>query len=121
MSTIGNIIWILTGGIAGAILWCTAGLLLCVTVVGIPFGIQCFKIASLQLAPFGRRIVSDPGGVVMGVLGNIVWVILCGWVLAAAHVTMGLIFAVTVIGIPFAIQSFKLAALSLAPFGKRVV
>jgi uncharacterized membrane protein YccF (DUF307 family) len=114
MSTIGNLIWILTGGIVGAILWCVAGMLLCVTVVGIPFGIQCFKIASLQLAPFGRRIVNDPGGAVM-------WVILCGWILAAAHVAMGLIFAVTIIGIPFAIQSFKLAALSLAPFGKRVV
>ena len=121
MSTVGNIIWILTGGIVGAILWCVAGTLLCVTVVGIPFGIQCFKIASLQLAPFGRRIVSDPCGAVMGILGYVFWVILCGWILAAAHVAMGLIFAVTIIGIPFAIQSFKLAALSLAPFGKRVV
>ena len=121
MSTIGNIIWILTGGIIGAILWCAAGLLLCVTVVGIPFGIQCFKIASLQLAPFGRGIEGDPGGAVMGALGNIVWVILFGWVLAVAHVAMGLMFAVTIIGLPFAVQSFKLAGLSFAPFGKRVV
>jgi len=78
MSTIGNLIWILTGGIVGAILWCVAGMLLCVTVVGIPFGIQCFKIASLQLAPFGRRIVNDPGGAVMGILGNIVWLSCAG-------------------------------------------
>lgn len=121
MSTIGNIIWLVTGGFAGAILWCIAGMLLCITIVGIPFGIQCFKIAGLQLTPFGRRVIGDGGGAAMSVLGNIVWIVLIGWVLAVAHVAMGIAFAATIIGIPFAVQSFKLAALSLAPFGKRVV
>ncbi len=120
MSVIGNILWILTGGLASALMWCTAGLLLCLTIVGIPFGIQCFKIAGLQLAPFGRRVVGDGEGSTMGVLGNVLWVLLIGWILALGHVAMGVVFAVTIIGIPFAVQSFKLAALSLAPFGKRI-
>lgn len=121
MSVIGNIIWILTGGLVGAIMWCVAGLLLCLTVIGIPFGVQCFKIAGLQLAPFGRRVVNDGDGNVLGVLGNVLWVLLVGWILALGHVAMGIVFAVSIIGIPFAVQSFKLAALSLTPFGKRIV
>lgn len=121
MSTIGNIIWILTGGLAGATMWCAVGAALCVTTIGIPFGVQCFKIAALQLAPFGRQVVNDGDGSTLGVIGNVLWVLLVGWILALAHVLMGVVFALTIIGIPFAVQSFKLAALSLAPFGKRVV
>jgi uncharacterized membrane protein YccF (DUF307 family) len=121
MSVIGNIIWILTGGLVGAIMWCAAGIALCITVVGIPFGVQCFKIAGLQLAPFGRQVVSDGEGSTLGVIGNVLWVLLIGWILALAHVAIGIAFAVTIIGIPFAVQSFKLAVLSLAPFGRRIV
>jgi uncharacterized membrane protein YccF (DUF307 family) len=102
-------------------MWCAVGAALCVTTIGIPFGVQCFKIAALQLAPFGRQVVNDGDGSTLGVIGNVLWVLLVGWILALAHVLMGVVFALTIIGIPFAVQSFKLAALSLAPFGKRVV
>lgn len=118
---LGNLAWLLLGGIVIAILWMVAGLLLCVTVIGIPFGIQCFKLAGFQLAPFGRHVeVAGTGGCSM-VLGNILWILLFGWELALANLVCGLLFAVTIVGIPFAMQSFKLAQLSLAPFGMTVV
>ena len=118
---LGNLAWFLLGGFLIAILWVIAGLLLCVTIIGIPFGIQCFKLAGFQLAPFGRHIeVAGTGGCSM-VFGNILWIVLFGWELALANVIAGVVFGVTIIGIPFAMQSFKLAALSLAPFGMTVV
>jgi uncharacterized membrane protein YccF (DUF307 family) len=106
---LGNIIWIVFGGLISAILWFIAGILCCITFVGIPFGIQCFKIASFVLSPFGR-----------GFVGNIIWIILLGWELCIAHLTVGLIFCITIIGIPFGKQHFKLAKLSLVPFGARI-
>lgn len=119
MSTIGNIIWIIFGGLAGAIGWCVSGVILCVTIIGIPFGKQCFKMASLQLAPFGKEVKSTGSGA-MGFLGNIIWLIFFGWELALGNAIMGILFAITIVGIPFAKQSFKLANLSLMPFGKEV-
>jgi uncharacterized membrane protein YccF (DUF307 family) len=120
VSLIGNIIWIIFGGLAGAIGWCIAGLICCVTIIGIPFGVQCFKIARLQLAPFGRQVV-DGRGSSFGVIGNILWILFIGWELALANVITGIFFAITIIGIPFAKQSFKLATLSLLPFGKEII
>jgi Predicted membrane protein len=120
MSVIGNIFWILCGGLISSILWAVAGLILCVTIVGIPFGLQCFKIAGLTLAPFGRNVESGDFGA-MGLLGNILWIIFLGIELALCHIGFGLACAVTIIGIPFAIQHFKLAKLSLMPFGARII
>jgi uncharacterized membrane protein YccF (DUF307 family) len=119
MKFIGNIIWLLFGGIIAAILWALAGLLLCVTIIGIPFGVQCFKIAGFVLWPFGKEIdlgYSGAGGLIF----NIIWLIVFGWEFAIAHVVIGAIFCITIIGIPFGLQHFKLAMLGLIPFGARI-
>lgn len=119
MNFIGNIIWLLFGGIIAAILWCLAGLILCLTIVGIPFGVQCFKIAAFVLWPFGKGVEIGNFGV-GGLLFNIIWLIVFGWEFAIGHLVIGLIFCVTVIGIPFGLQHFKFAKLGLIPFGARI-
>ncbi len=118
---LGNLAWLVLGGLVSAILWGVAGLVLCATVVGIPFGIQCFKLAGFQLAPFGRHVETAGRGGCSMVLGNVLWILLFGWELALANLAAALVFAVTIVGIPFALQSFKLAQLSLAPFGMTIV
>lgn len=119
MSFIGNLIWLLLGGIFAALLWMVAGLILCVIIIGIPFGVQCFKIAGFVLWPFGREVQLGHFGA-GGLLLNIIWLLLLGWELAVTHVVIGAIFCVTIIGIPFGIQHFKLAMLGLLPFGARI-
>lgn len=118
MKTIGNIIWFLFGGFFGAILYFIAGLLFCVTVVGIPVGVQCFKKAGLMLWPFGKQIVY--GDSVFSFLVNVIWLIIFGWWFALVYLIIGLVYCITIIGIPFGKQCFKLSKLSLAPFGARV-
>ncbi|MCL2366942.1 MAG: YccF domain-containing protein [Oscillospiraceae bacterium] len=119
MRFIGNVLWLIFGGIVEALLWFVIGLLLCVTIIGIPFGTQCMKIAGFVLWPFGREVIVGGFGV-MGALGNIIWIIVCGIVLAVSHLAFALIFCVTIIGIPFGIQHFKMAQLSLIPFGAQI-
>lgn len=119
MRTIGNIIWILCGGILTAIGWALAGILFYITIIGIPLGRQAFKMASLTLAPFGKTIVY--GGGAPSLFANIVWVILIGAWEALAYVFAGGLFCITVIGIPFGLQLFKMAKLSLLPFGAQVI
>ena len=119
MSLIGNIIWLVFGGILGAIAWFIAGLLLCVTIIGIPFGVQCFKIAGFALWPFGRDVEIGNFGA-FGLLLNILWVIILGWELAVFHLVFGVILCITIIGIPFGLQHFKLSMLGLVPFGARI-
>lgn len=118
MNLLGNIIWLLFGGIIGAIVWFLAGLLWCLTIIGIPFGLQCFKIAALVLWPFGKEVELGTFGA-GGLIFNIIWLILFGWELAIAHLITGLIFCITIIGIPFGLQHFKLAKLGLIPFGAK--
>lgn len=119
MRFLGNIIWLLFGGIVAAIGWFIAGLILCITIVGIPFGVQCMKISALVLWPFGKEIELGNFGV-GGLLFNIIWLIFFGWEFAVAHFVTGLIFCVTIIGIPFGLQHFKLAKLGLIPFGANI-
>ena len=119
MNFIGNIIWLVFGGILAAILWLIAGLILCLTIIGIPFGLQCFKIAQFVLWPFGREIELGNFGV-GGLLLNIIWLIFLGWELAITHLVIGVIFCITIIGIPFGLQHFKFAQLGLIPFGARI-
>jgi uncharacterized membrane protein YccF (DUF307 family) len=119
--TIGNIIWIVFVGIWAAISWWVTGAILIILIVTAPFGRQCFKLANLSLWPFGRTTVADPTAPRLGVVGQVLWIVLAGWWLALGYALSGIVLCVTVIGIPFGIQSFKLAVLSLAPFGKRVV
>ena len=118
MRTIGNIIWIVFGGIISAALWAFAGIVFYITIVGIPLGRQAFKMAELTLAPFGKTIVY--GGGAPSVLANIVWVVVIGFWQALIYVVAGGIFCITVVGIPFGVQLFKMAKLSLLPFGARV-
>ena len=118
MRTLGNILWILLGGLIIAIEWALVGLVLCVTIVGIPLGVQAFKMAGLTLTPFGRTVIY--GGGVGSALVNVLWVLLAGWWMALSYVAAGLVNCVTIIGIPFGIQSFKMAKLALFPFGAQV-
>jgi uncharacterized membrane protein YccF (DUF307 family) len=119
MKTLGNLIWLIFGGIIAAFLWIIAGLLLCVTIIGIPFGVQCFKIAEFVLWPFGREIYPGNFGI-MGFLGNIIWILVLGIELCIAHLLIGLVFCITIVGIPFGLQHFKLAKLALIPFGAEI-
>ena len=129
MSIIGNIIWILLGGIWMSVGWVAAGVIMYITVIGIPWGRSCFEIARFTLFPFGHEAMSrelvtgkeDVGTGAAGMVGNIVWLLLAGWWLALGHLAAGLITCLTVIGIPFGIQHFKLAGISLMPVGKTVV
>lgn len=116
MSFIGNVIWLVFGGFIAFLGWALAGLLWCITIIGIPFGLQCFKIAGLVLWPFGKEVELGHFGA-GGLIGNIIWLILFGWGFALYHLCIGLIFCITIIGIPFGLQHFKYAMLSLIPFG----
>lgn len=113
-----NVLWIIFGG--GFLIWLEyvlVGLLLCLTVVGLPFGVQCFKIAGLGLLPFGKDIHRDTSVPLFGTLGNVLWFIVAGVWIFLSHIGLALGLAVTIIGIPFAIQHVKLALLALWPFG----
>jgi len=120
MRFIGNIFWFILGGVVLAILWFLAGLICCITIIGIPLGIQCFKFASLMLWPFGRDIDFSRAGV-GSFLINILWILFLGWELALSAVVIGLVYCLTIIGIPFGLQAFKFAKLALMPFGARIV
>ena len=119
MKFIANLIWILCGGLLSAIGWWLAGLLWCITIVGIPVGLQCFKLSSISLNPFSKEIV-DEGGVVSCLL-NIIWFLVSGLELAVGNFVIGCLLCITIVGIPFGLQFFKIARLALFPFGARVV
>ena len=119
MSILGNLIWLVFGGLIMALAWVVAGLLLCLTLIGIPFGVQCFKIAGFILLPFGRDIIPGNFGVI-GTIGNILWILFCGLWLALAHFFLGLALCLTIIGIPFGLQHFKVAKLAMIPFGAQI-
>lgn len=118
MGCLGNILWFIFGGAVSGISWCLAGCLWCITIVGIPVGVQCFKFASLSFFPFGKDVVY--GGGTVSFVVNVVWLIVSGWVLALEHLVFGVLLCVTVIGIPFGLQHFKLAKLALMPFGAEI-
>ena len=111
MRVLGNILWIILGGLAIAIGWALVGLILCISIIGIPFGIQAFKMAGLTLTPFGKTV--QYGGGVGSALANILW-------MALGYLGAGVLNCITIIGIPFGIQSFKMAKLALWPFGAQI-
>ena len=117
MKTIGNILWFLFVGIGSAIAWFILGVVWCITIIGIPFGKQCFKFATLSAFPFGKTADMNFG---RHFIANVLWLILGGFGLFIGYLFAGILFCFTVIGIPFGKQCFKLAKLSLAPFGARV-
>lgn len=119
MGCLGNMLWFIFGGFISGLSWCVAGLLWCITIIGIPVGLQCFKFASLSFFPFGKDVIY--GGGAGSVILNVLWLILSGLPLALEHVVLGAVLCVTIIGIPFGLQQFKLAKLALMPFGAEVV
>lgn len=122
MNTLGNVIWLILGGLLTALEYLVASILLMMTIIGIPFGLQTLKFALLALWPFGRTIIStsSPSGC-LATLMNILWILLGGIWISLTHLLFGILLYLTIIGIPFGRQHFKLASLALAPFGKRVV
>lgn len=122
MKLLGNIIWILFGGLFIALYYFMFGLLLCLTVVGIPFGLQLMKMAGFALWPFGHEVQAGPqDSGCLSVCMNILWIIFGGIEIALTHLGLGVMFCVTIIGIPFGLQHFKMALLALVPFGKIIV
>lgn len=117
MRILSNIIWVLTGGWILTILWAFFGALLCVTVIGIPFGLQCFKAAKLSFFPFGKRVILD---FAKHPVANLIWVFLGGWEMAIAYFVAGVINCITIIGIGSGIQCFKMMKLAFCPFGAKI-
>lgn len=121
MTIILNILWFIFGGFLISLAYILGGIILCITIIGIPFGIQCFKLSVLGLAPFGREIrETEPPGGAIAVIMNIIWIILPGLELALTHLFLALLFAITIIGIPFASQHLKMTRLAILPFGFRI-
>ena len=119
MSCLGNIIWMIFGGFLAGLGYIIGGLLVCLTIVGIPFGVQAIKLGVATMSPFGREIVPNQNAADSAhVILNIIWAILFGWEIALAHLLHGLLLYITIIGIPFGNQHFKLIPLALAPFGR---
>jgi len=119
MSLIGNIIWLVFGGFIAGLFYIIGGLVLCLTIVGIPFGVQTIKLGVATFAPFGREVQEfENANSVGNIIFNMIWIILFGWEIAVAHLVHGIILAITIVGIPFAKQHFKLIPLALLPFGR---
>jgi len=124
-----NLLWIVFGGLRMAIGWVIAGVIMAITIIGLPWTRAAFNIASYTLLPFGQKAVSraeyfgrqDLGTGLLGVLGNVLWLVLAGWWLALAHLVTAIMLAVTIVGIPFAWAHVKLAGLALWPIGKMIV
>lgn len=119
MSLLGNIIWLIFGGLLSGLGYVFGGVLLCFTIVGIPFGVQAIKLGVATFMPFGREIVElDDANSPLRVIFNVLWIVFFGWEIALAHLVHAAILAITIIGIPFALQHIKLIPLSLLPFGR---
>ncbi|QEC51674.1 uncharacterized membrane protein YccF (DUF307 family) [Anseongella ginsenosidimutans] len=122
MSIIGNLIWLIFGGIFICIEYVLAGIVMLLTIIGIPWGLQCFKLAALALWPFGREIrETQPSAGCLSTVLNIIWIFVGGIWIALTHLVFGILLAITIIGLPFANQHFKLMRLAFTPFGKEIV
>ena len=121
MNTLLNIIWLVLSGFWLFLGYVIAGVVMCVLIVTIPWGIASFRIARYALWPFGREVVTKPTSGVWSVLGNTVWIILAGWWLALAHVVTAILLCITIIGIPLGIANFKMVPISLLPLGKEII
>ncbi len=121
MKTILNVLWLVLSGFWLAIGYALAGVIMCVFIVTIPFGIASFRLANYVLWPFGRAVVRKPGAGAASTVGNVIWFVLAGLWIAIGHVGTGILLCLTVIGIPLGLANFKLAAVALAPLGKEIV
>ena len=121
VKTLLNLLWLVLCGLWLAIGYVLAGVLMCILIITIPFGIASFRLASFTLWPFGRTLVPKPGAGAGSFLGNVLWFVLAGLWMAIAHIVTGILLCVTIIGIPLGIADFKLAAAAIAPLGKDIV
>jgi uncharacterized membrane protein YccF (DUF307 family) len=119
--TIFNVVWLVFSGIWLAIGYAVAGVVMCVLIVTIPFGIASFRLSNYVLWPFGRTVIRKPNAGAASTVGNVIWFVLVGLWMALAHVMFGVILCLTVIGIPLGIANFKLATVAIAPLGKEIV
>lgn len=121
MSLLGNLVWLVFGGLLMSACYFVMGLLYCITIIGIPVGVQLFKLGLLSLSPFGHDVV-DRGGAMgcWSIFLNVLWIVFGGLEMALTHAVIGLLFCITIVGIPFGMQHFKLAVLALTPFGKEI-
>ncbi len=121
MKTLGNIIWVIFGGFMIALEYFIAGFLMLITIIGIPFGIQAFKLGILALWPFGSKVTNDESSIgCLSFAMNIIWFIVGGFWITLTHLFWGILFCITIVGIPFGKQHFKLVHLALVPFGKKI-
>ncbi|MGA7937148.1 MAG: YccF domain-containing protein [Kovacikia sp.] len=122
LSLLGNLIWLVFGGFISGIGYIIGGLGTCLTIIGIPFGIEAIKIGFATFTPFGREVVRNSGAdSTLALILNIVWIVLFGWGIALSHLLWGVLLAITIVGLPFAKQHFKLLTLALWPFGHDLV
>lgn len=121
MRAVLNIIWLVLCGWWMALLYVIAGVVMCVLIITIPFGLQAFKLAGFMLWPFGRTVIRRPDAGAGSFIGNVLWVVLVGWELAIGHLVSAFLLAITIIGIPLALANLKLVPISLLPFGRTVV
>ena len=122
MSLIGNIIWLIFGGFFTGLGYIFGGLVLCLSIIGIPFGLQAIKLGIATFAPFGKEVEKIPqANSLVSLVFNVIWIILFGWEIALINLGFGLLLAITVIGFPFALQHFKLTVMALFPFGHRLI
>lgn len=122
MSIFMNILWLLLGGIFTAVEYIASSLAMMITIIGIPFGLQTLKLSLLALCPFGKRIETTPeAGGCLSIIMNIIWILIGGIWISLTHLLLGIVLCITIIGIPFGRQHFKLAGLALSPFGKHIV
>ena len=121
MRFIGNILWFILGGFLVALVYFIVGLLMCITIIGIPFGVQLFKLGAYALWPCGHELVNGPGepGCLSTVM-NLLWILLGWWEIAVIHLVCGLLCCITIIGIPWGLQHFKMAIGAIFPFGKEI-
>ena len=121
MKFLGNLLWLVFGGLLVAVIYFIVGLLMCITIIGIPFGVQLFKLGAYAFWPFGHELVNGPGepGCLSTVM-NLVWILVGWWEIALIHLFFGLIFCATIIGIPWGLKHFSLALNSVFPFGKEI-
>jgi uncharacterized membrane protein YccF (DUF307 family) len=121
VKTLLNIIWFVLAGLWLALGYVLAGIICCILIITIPFGIASFRMASYALWPFGRTVVDKPTSGAFSVIGNVIWVIVAGWWLALGHIVTGIAQAITIIGIPLALANWKMVPISLLPLGKQIV
>ena len=121
MKTLLNLIWLVLAGFWLALGYVLAGIICCILIITIPFGIASFRMASYALWPFGRTVVDKQTAGAWSVIGNVIWIIVAGWWLALMHIVTGILEAITIIGIPLALANWKMVPISLVPLGKQIV